>query len=99
MHPELAIISLDDLRAELGVEQGAGQGVVISAARDRAKEHLRAARPFAWNATTLTRAFRRSLVELCSRYRFRVRIVYCEVDAAEQGRRNRARAEVDRVPA
>ena len=95
-HPELAVISLDDLRDELGVEHGEGQGAVISAARDRAKEHLRVARPFAWNATTLTRQFRRSLVELCTAYRFRVHIVYCEVAEAEQRSRNRARAE--RVP-
>ncbi|MBZ0232687.1 MAG: ATP-binding protein, partial [Deltaproteobacteria bacterium] len=97
-HPELAVVSLDDLRDELGVEHGDGQGAVIAAARDRAREHLRAARPFAWNATTLTRPFRRSLVDLCTSYRFRVRIVYCEVDAAEQRRRNRARPEDQRVP-
>lgn len=97
-HPELAVVSLDDLRDQLGVEHGEGQGAVIAAARDRAREHLRAARPFAWNATNLTRPFRRSLVELCTSYRFRVRIVYCEVAAAEQRRRNRARPDAQRVP-
>jgi predicted kinase len=90
-HPELAVVSLDDLREELGVEHGEAQGAVMSAARDRAKEHLRAGRPFAWNATTLTRQFRRSLVDLCTNYRFRVRIVYCETSRDELQRRNRSR--------
>lgn len=97
-HADLAVISLDDLRDELGVEHGESQGAVLSAARDRAKEHLRAGRPFAWNATTLTRQFRQSLVALCTSYRFRVRIVYCEVAEAEQRRRNRERDEAERVP-
>ncbi len=97
-HPELAVVSLDALRDELDVDPGDGQGAVISAARERAREHLRAGRPFAWNATTLTRPFRRSLVELCRSYRFRVRIVYCEVTAIEQRRRNRGRAADAVVP-
>ncbi len=91
-HPDLVAVSLDDLRDQLGVDPGDGQGAVVAAARDRAREHLRAGRPFAWNATTLTRPFRRNLVELCRSYRFRVRIVYCEVTAVEQRRRNRGRA-------
>ena len=35
---------------------------------------------------------------MCTSYRFRVRIVYCEVAAAEQRRRNRARCDDERVP-
>jgi predicted kinase len=96
--PELAVISLDDLRDELGVEHGEAQGAVIAAARDRAKEHLRAGRTFAWNATSITRQMRRTLVDLCTSYRFRVRIVYCEASAAEQRARNRARPDAERVP-
>ena len=41
---------------------------------------------------------RRTLVELCTGYRFRVRIVYCETSAAEQRARNRARPDAERVP-
>jgi predicted kinase len=89
---DLAVVSLDDLRDELGIEHGEAQGAVMSAARDRAKEHLRAGRPFAWNATTLTRPFRKSLVDLCTNYRFRVRIVYCETSPDELYRRNRSRS-------
>lgn len=95
-HPELAVVSLDEVRDELGVEPGDGQAGVIAVARERAREHLRAGRPFAWDATTLTRSWRRPLIELCRAYRFRVRVVYCEVAAAEQRRRNRART-ADRV--
>ena len=35
----------------------------------------------------------------CRAYRFRTHIVYCEVPAAEQRRRNRARPDADVVPA
>jgi predicted kinase len=95
-HPELAVVSLDDLRDELGVDPADTQGAVVSLARERAREHLRAGRPFAWNATNLSRLLRKGLVDLCRGYRFRVHIVYCEVAAAEQRRRNRART-ADRV--
>lgn len=91
-HPALAVVSLDDLRAELDVDPADGQGAVIAAARDRAREHLRAGRPFAWDATNLSRPLRASLLALCRSYRFRTHVVYCEVGAREQARRNRARA-------
>ncbi len=96
--PELAVVSLDGLRAELDVDPADGQGAVVAAARERAREHLRAGRPFAWDATTLGRDLRRALVGLCRDYRFRAHIVYCEVPAAEQRRRNRARPVGRAVP-
>ena len=64
-HPDLAVVSLDDLRVELEVDPADGQGPVVAAARERAREHLRAGRPFAWNATNVSRPLRASLVELC----------------------------------
>ena len=98
-HPALPQVSLDDLRDELDVDPADDQARVIMLARERAREHLRAARPFEWNATNLSRSLRGKLIELCRDYRFRTHVVYCEVDPAELTRRNRARPEAARVPA
>ncbi len=89
--PDLPVIALDDLRAELDVDPADEQGAVIAAARERAREHLRRGEPFAWSATNVSRRLRNGLVELLAGYRARVHIVYVEVAAAEQDRRNRAR--------
>jgi putative nucleotidyltransferase with HDIG domain len=86
-----AIIALDDLREELGIDAGETQGAVISAARERARVALRAGHPLVWNATNLSRDRRRGLIELFADYRARVRIVYCETDEQEALRRNRQR--------
>ena len=90
--PELPVVSLDALRAAHAVDPDDDQGAIVHAARDAARAHLRAGRGFAWNATCLSRELRAGLIELCRAYRARVHIVYCEADAATQGRRNRERA-------
>jgi predicted kinase len=90
-------VSLDDLRVDLDIDPSEGQGAVIDAARDQARVYLRDHRAFAWNATNLTRLHRTQIVELVRSYRGRVRIVYCEASATEQGQRNRSRDAV--VPA
>lgn len=95
--PGLPVVSLDALRRELGVEPGNSPGELFAAAREAAREHLRAGRPFAWNATNLNPTFRAPLIELFRAYRARVHLVYVEAGAQEQARRNRARSEV--VPA
>lgn len=97
--PELAVVSLDDLRDELGIDPADNQAGVIAAARDRARVHLRAGRSFAWSATNLNRQLRGGLIELCRSYRFRTHVVYCEVGADEQRRRNRERPAAAVVPA
>ncbi|MBP8810594.1 MAG: AAA family ATPase [Kofleriaceae bacterium] len=97
--PELAQVSLDDLRAELEVDPADGQRAVIGLARDRARAALRAGQPFAWNATNLSRSVRGEIITLCRAYRFRVHLVYCEAGADELAARNRARPEATRVPA
>ena len=90
--PDLPVIALDDIRAELDVDPADGQGAVIAAARERAREHLRRGEPFAWNATNVSRRLRNGLVEFLAGYRARIHLVYVEVAADEQERRNRARA-------
>ncbi len=90
-------VSLDDVRLQLELEPTDGQGAVVARARELAREHLRAARPFVMNATNLSRKLRRATVDLLAAYRARVRIVYVEAPAEVQARQNRERAA--RVPA
>ncbi len=90
-HPELPVVALDDIRAELEVDPADRQGAVIAAARERAREHLRRGEPFAWNATNVSRRLRNGLIDFLTAYPVRVHLVYLEVAAAEQERRNRAR--------
>jgi len=90
-HPELPVVSLDQVRAELDVDGGEPQGAVIAAARDAARDHLRAGRRFAWNATNVSANLRGRVIQLLRDYRARVHVVYCEAPAAVQLDRNRRR--------
>ncbi|MDP9371086.1 MAG: AAA family ATPase [Chloroflexota bacterium] len=90
--PDRPVISLDALRAELGVVPTEPQGSVIARARGLAREHLRAGRDFAWNGTNLSRELRNQSIGLFVSYNARVRIVYLESPAARLWRQNRARS-------
>lgn len=93
---DLPAIELDAIRRELKVSPRDDQGKVIELARARAREHLRRAQPFVWDATNLGRTLRRQVVGLCLDYGARVRLVHVEAPAAVLGARNRSRA--DAVP-
>jgi putative nucleotidyltransferase with HDIG domain len=88
----LPIVSLDRLRDQLDVEAKGGQGPIIAAARERAREHLRRGESFAWNATNISRALRASLIDFLAGYAARIHLVYVEVAAGVQEERNRSRA-------
>jgi len=90
--PDWPRINLDELRSELGISPTQNQGPIVAAARARAREHLRAERPFVWDATNLSRDLRRQVIDLCDAYRARVRLVYLEVPAPVAERQNRERA-------
>lgn len=77
-HPDLPVVSLDALRAELGIAATADQRPVAAAAAERAREHLRAGRSFVWNATHLSRDLRDRSVGLAADYRARVEIMALE---------------------
>ncbi|GLS18930.1 hypothetical protein GCM10007874_19470 [Labrys miyagiensis] len=66
--PELPVVSLDALRAKLKVDPQGKQGAVIQAVFDLAREHLRARRPFVWNATNVTRTMREKIIGLSRAY-------------------------------
>ncbi len=85
------VISLDALRAELGVAPSDPQGVVLNRARDMAREFLRAKKSFVWNATNLSRHVRTECVRLFHEHGARVRIVYVEAPPDRLFAQNRAR--------
>ncbi len=72
------VVSLDAIRADLGVAPDKPQGKVIQEARERARKHLRAGDDFVWNATNLSRQLRQNCTGLFADYNARVRIIYLE---------------------
>lgn len=97
--PDTPVVSLDRIRTELRVSPGDNQARVIAAAREQARVHLRAARPFVWSATNLSRLVRGQVIDLLADYGARVRIVSVEATPAELERRDRERPLAERVPA
>jgi putative nucleotidyltransferase with HDIG domain len=89
--PELPVVSLDDLRASLDVEPTDDQGEVVQLARERCREHLRAGRDFAFNATNTMRQTRRRWIDLFADYEARVDIRYLEPPLAVVYRQNAQR--------
>lgn len=75
---ELPVVSLDDIRNELGVEPTDDQGGVVQAARERCRELLRSGRSFAFNATNLLRQTRQRWIDLFADYGARIEVVYIE---------------------
>ncbi len=91
--PGLPVISLDDIRAELGISptDSEGQGLVINTAKERAKELLRKKQAFVWNATNVTKQIRGKQLSLFEKYGAYTRIVYLETSLEEQFARNSGR--------
>jgi putative nucleotidyltransferase with HDIG domain len=89
---EWAVVSLDRIRHELDIDPGDPQGEVVAQARELAREHLRAGRPFVWNATNLSQRLRTTVVNLLLSYGARVRIAYVEVPETTLRSQNRARS-------
>jgi predicted kinase len=89
--PGLPVVSLDALRTDLGIDPRADQGPVVTAARHRAREHLRVRRPFVWNATNISRDLRRRTIDLAADYGARVNVVALEAPPEVIRSRNAAR--------
>lgn len=88
---ELPVVSLDRLRAELGVKPTADQRPVVSAAHERAREHLRAGRCFVWNATNVSRQLRGQSIGLAADYKARIELIALEAPREVLRDRNRSR--------
>lgn len=93
-YPTLPMISLDEIRAEIGAPSTGAQGEVIAIAEERAKRYLRSHTPFVWNATNIQADLRRKLVGLMEQYGASVRILFLETDWTEELRRNEDRRAV-----
>lgn len=89
--PGLPMISLDDIRAELGILPTDNQSKVLETARERARELLRKKQSFLWNATNLSPVVRGKQIKLFAQYHAATRIVYLETALPEQLRRNAQR--------
>ncbi|WP_242909812.1 AAA family ATPase [Actinomadura terrae] len=90
--PDVPVVSLDRLRAEMGVAPSGDQRAVAAAAHELARGHLRAGRSFVWNATNVSRQLREQCTGLAAGYRARVEVVALEAPPAVLRGRNRARA-------
>ena len=76
--PLLPVVSLDAVRDDLDVDATDIQGTVIQVAREQCREHLRAGRDFAFNATSVTAQLRKRWIDLFADYDARIEIVYLE---------------------
>ncbi len=95
--PDLPVVSLDALRAELGVSPAGDQRAVAAAAYERSRKHLRAGRAFVWNATNVSRRHREICIGLAASYGARVELVSLEAPPRVLRARNDRRQA--RVPA
>lgn len=87
------VVSLDDIRVELGIKptDKKGNGKVIQLAKERAKEFMRKHKNFVWNATNITAQLRQQLIDLFASYGGKVTIVYVEVPYKTLIKQNNAR--------
>ncbi len=91
--PDIPMISLDDIRAELRVSALDNQGRVANLAKERAREYLRRHQSFVWNATNITAQNRGRLIRLFEEYGARVRILYLEAPLDSNMAQNVSRPE------
>ncbi|MEM9344588.1 MAG: AAA family ATPase [Pseudomonadota bacterium] len=89
--PDLPVVSLDAIRAELNEPATGNQGRVVQAAQERAREHLRAGEDFVWNGTNVTRHTRGRVLRLLRDYGARIEAVYLEPSPDTLRQQNRAR--------
>lgn len=89
--PEIPVVSLDELRAELKVQPTDNQGQVAQLARERCRGYLRSGTSFAFNATNTMKMTRDRWVDLFADYNARVEIVYIEPTFDVLLRQNRSR--------
>lgn len=89
----IPVISLDDIRQEMGIDAKGNQGHVLQVAFDAAREHLRAGQDFVWNATALTKQTRQKIIGLSRQYDAKIDAVSIDIPVALAKERNRGRAE------
>lgn len=90
----LRMLDGTDVRSSLDVEPTDDQGEVVQVAREWCREHLRAKRDFAFNATNSMRLTRTRWIDLFADYNARIEIVYLEpsLKVLHNQNENRAKA-------
>lgn len=91
--PTLPVVSLDDMRRKAKIEYGdaKGNGRIIQAAKEQAKQYLRSKQAFVWNATNITLQMRVQLIDLFEPYKPRIKIVYVETTYSKLAAQNKNR--------
>lgn len=89
---DLPIVSLDDIRGELGVDPTDNQGRVAQTAQERCREFLRTGTSFAFNATNTMRQTRGRWLDLFADYNARIEVVYLEPPFEKLLHQNKARS-------
>ena len=90
-HPELPVVSLDEIRKKLGISPTEKQGAVVAAGYEEARSYLRKQQPFIWNATNITAQVRTAQISLFEQYGAAVKTVFLETEWEEELRRNAER--------
>jgi predicted kinase len=90
--PDWAVVSLDALRETLHLAPGETDERLWQAAASTASDHLRARRPFVWNATNLRRRERHALIQWLGERGAAVTLRSLEVPFDVHRRQNRRRA-------
>jgi len=89
--PAWPVVCLDDVRRQMKIDPAQTQGRVVSRAREMAREYLRKAESFVWNATNISRQVREACIALFADYDARIRVVHVELPPDKLYERNRAR--------
>lgn len=87
----LPVVSLDDIREDLGVDPTENQGRVAQEAQERCRQFLRSGTSFTFNATNTMRLTRGRWLDLFADYNARIEIVYLEPALDTLLRQNKAR--------
>jgi predicted kinase len=92
----LPVISLDEIRVELGVKptDKSGNGRVIQLAKERAKIYMRKHQSFVWNGTNITKQLRSQLIDLFKSYGGLIKVIYIEVPYKTLIKQNNNREEI-----
>lgn len=87
----LPVVSMDDIRRELGMTMKDNQGIIQQEAKKRAKELLAAKQSFVWDGVNLDVNRRTPIVDMCCAYGARVILTYVETEYHDMLKRNRER--------
>lgn len=90
-YPNTPVVSLDQIRIEKNISSVGNQSLVVSVAKERARELLRKKKAFIWNATNITEQLRSALISLFEQYGASVKIVFLEAEWSEELKRNSSR--------